>query len=200
LGVETLIKKIGGKKFATPATASAGVLGSPSPVPACRACSPHSGRRWTRMVFISLQRGVSSIVFFINEFLSKFFLTRLMSAAASATARHCRTPDPARQTCSPHHRRRRVRWVCFNLRRGGCFGRTKGDPSKKIERDGDKVLGDRHFLTLCNNQPKDGYRDGWGVLERVRDRGGKRGRGRFIIVWGNGINDRKNRKLIMSWP
>jgi hypothetical protein len=25
------------------------------------------------MVFISLQRGVSSIVFFINEFLSKFF-------------------------------------------------------------------------------------------------------------------------------
>ena len=63
-----------------------------------------------------------------------------------------------------------------------------------------REIGRAVFLNSYNNQPKDGVRDGWGVLERVRDRGGKRGRGRFIIVWGNGINDRKNRKLIMSWP
>ena len=82
---------------------------------------------------------------------------------------------------------------------GGLLWAQIRRPIEKIERDGDKVLGDSHFLFLSNNQPKDGIRDGWGVLERVCDRSGKRGRGRFIIVWGNGINDRKNRKLIMSW-
>ena len=86
------------------------------------------------------------------------------------------------------------------IRAGGAALGAKRRPIEKIERDGDKVLGDRHFLSLSNNQPKDGYRDGWGVLERVRDRGGKRGRGRFIIVWGDEINDKKNKKNIMSWP
>ncbi len=72
---------------------------------------------------------------------------------------------------------------------GGLLWAQIRRPIKKIERDGDKVLGDRHFLFLSNNLPKDGVHDGRGVLERVRDRSGKGGRGRFTIIWGYGIND-----------
>ena len=51
---------------------------------------------------------------------------------------------------------------------GGAALGAKRRPIEKIERDGDKVLGGRRFLFLSNNQPKDGVRDGGGVLGRVR--------------------------------
>jgi hypothetical protein len=70
LGVETLPieKKSEGRKFATPATAFVGIHGSFSPVPVYRACLPHCRRRLARMFFFNLRRGVSSIVFLIDEF------------------------------------------------------------------------------------------------------------------------------------
>jgi hypothetical protein len=51
------------------------------------------------------------------------------------------------------------------------------------------------FLFLSNNQPKDGVRDGggyWGGCGTAVERVGEA----FIIVWGDGISDKK----IMSWP
>jgi len=61
-----------------------------------------------------------------------------------------------------------------SIRAGGAALGAKMRLIKKIERDGDKVLGGHRFLFLSNNQPKDGVRDGgeyWGgcgpALERV---------------------------------
>ncbi len=56
------------RKFAMPATAFAGVHGSFWPIPVCRACLPHCRRHLARTVFLNLRRGVSSIVFLIDEF------------------------------------------------------------------------------------------------------------------------------------
>jgi hypothetical protein len=73
---------------------------------------------------------------------------------------------------------------------------AKKRPIEKIERDGDKALGGRRFLFLSNNQLKDGVRDGggyWGGCGTVVECVG----GCFIIVWGDGI---RNKKKIMSWP
>ena len=59
--------------WATSATASAAVRGSPPPVPARRACSPRHGQCWARSVYFFLPGGVSSVTFFTSACESDFF-------------------------------------------------------------------------------------------------------------------------------
>jgi len=82
-------------------------------------------------------------------------------------------------------------WFAVNCAGGAAFG-AKRRPIKKIERDGDKALGGRRFF-IFKQQPTKRWHSRWGgVLGKVRARGGTRGGGRFIIVWGDEINDKKN--------
>ena len=55
-----------------------------------------AGALIARFLFFHEGGGVLSYFLSMN-FKANIFLTRLMSAAASATARHCQTPDPARR-------------------------------------------------------------------------------------------------------
>ena len=66
-----------------------------------------------------------------------------------------------------------------------------------MERDGDNVLGGCYFLFLSNNQPKDGVHDGggyWGGCGTAVERVGEA----FIIVWGDGISDKKNYVMALN--
>ncbi len=59
--------------WATSATASYAIHGSPPPVPAGRACLPRRGRRWACSVHFFLPGGVSSVTFFTSACESDFF-------------------------------------------------------------------------------------------------------------------------------
>ncbi len=117
--------------WATSATASYAVRGSPPPVPAGRACLPRRGQRWARSDYFFLPGGVSSVTFLPVLVKVIFFLTLVTSAAASAAACCCPSPDSARHACSPYYGRCRARAILLNSRCGGCFGQQNVHHQKK---------------------------------------------------------------------
>ena len=92
-----------------------------------------------------------------------------MSAAASATPRHCQMPNP--RDARKFHDMGGGGYAQFAVNRaGGAALGAKRRPIEKIERDGDQALDGRGFLFLSNNQPKDGVRNGegyWGGCKTV---------------------------------
>jgi len=135
--------------------------GSLPPVPLQCAWSSHQGWCLARLALFILQGGVSSVAFLSVLINAIFSLSCAMSAASAAT-HVCQMPDPAQQTCSPHHRHCQVRAICCKLHMGGCFGCKKGNPSKNRERQWQGLR--------------------W-LLGRVKDRGGKR-RGGVLSSFG----------------
>ncbi len=133
---------------------------------------PHCGRRWARSVYFFPPGWVSSVTFLPVLVKVIFFLTLVTSAAASAAAQCCPSPDSARHASLPYYGRRRAHAVLLNSRCGGCFGRQKCAPLEKRESDGAENIGGRRFFKSNNNQPKDEVCGG-GLSGRARDGGGR---------------------------
>jgi hypothetical protein len=88
------------------------------------------------------------------NFNANFFLTRLMSAATSASAHRCLPPNLVQRASSEHRGRHRARAICFYLSYGGCFGRKKTTHQKNRERRLQGLRWPLFFLFLSNNQPR----------------------------------------------
>ncbi len=73
-------------------------------------------------LFLFVCRGVSSVTFFTSACERDFFLTLVMFAAASATARHCPLSNAAQRACLPYYGWCRACTILLNLCCGGFFG------------------------------------------------------------------------------
>ncbi len=171
--------------WATSAMASAAIHGSPPPVPARRACSPHRGRRWARSVYFFSPGGVSSVTFFTSARESDFFPNtgdvrrRLCCRPLLSVARLGTTCVLAMLWATPGTRN------SLKLALWGLLWATKCAPSEKRLSDGAETIGGRRFFKSNNNQPKDRVCGG-GLSGRVRDGGGQC-QGRRFSMFGAAI-------------
>ncbi len=150
--------------WATSATVSYAVRGSPLPVPAGRACSPHRGRRWARSVYFFLPGGVSSVTFCTSARESGFFPNTcdvrrclccrpLLSVARLGTTYLLAILWATPGTCSS-----------LKLALWGLLWATKCAPSEKRESDGAETIGGRCFFnqTTTNQKMEFVVGDYWG--------------------------------------
>ncbi len=140
--------------WATSATASAPIRGSPPPVPTQRACSPRCGQRWARSVYLSSPGGVISVTFFTSAHESDFFPN-----TGDVRRRLCRRPSLSvaqlGTTCVLA-----ILWVMpgthnsLKLALWGLLWATKCAPSEKRESDGAETISGRRFFNQTTTNQK----------------------------------------------